>query len=49
MASDQLNTHITHMLVSELAQLISFETELCLLRGLSVTNNDFEHSLHALP
>ena len=45
----KLNTYITHILVSELAQLISCETVLCFLHDLSVTNKDFEHVCYALP
>ena len=48
MTLGRLNTHITYMLVSELAQFISLETELCLLRDLNVTNNGFEHVLYPL-
>ena len=42
------HTHITYMLVLELAQFISLETELCLLRDLDATNNGFEHVLYPL-
>ena len=48
MTLGRLNTHITYMLVSELAQFISLETELCLLHDLNVTNNGFEHVLYPL-
>ena len=48
MTLGRLNTHITH-LVSELAQFIVGETELCLLHSLIVTNIDSEHAHYALP
>ena len=48
MTLGRLNTHITH-LVSELAQFIVGETDLCLLHTLSVTNIDSEHAHYALP
>ena len=48
MTLGRLNTHITYMLVSELAQFISLETELCLLRDLNATSNGFEHVLYPL-
>ena len=48
MTLDRLNTHIKHILFSELAQSISCETVLCFLRHLSVTNNDFEHAGYTL-
>ena len=48
---DRLNTHITHILVSDLSRFISCESVFLLsfLHDLSVTNNYFEHARYALP